>query len=319
MNIPKKHHYIPQGFLKRFAFGKKNKKKIFVIFKYQSDNQPKQIAIKNIAYEKKMYDSKYESLEIDFFNKIDSEGISSINKIIKNKQINILNSNEIKNLADFVASLMVRIPQKKRLIHMLNNLNNEIGIEEEKSKEKLQEKFIDDIKFFLNRISTHINKKRITLVENKTEVDFIISDNPVIRHNTADSFTIPADLIKTQPQIALCSIPDLLAIPISPKYLLIFSLPELQIINYVSDKQMINCINDEICFQAEQFIASMKKNLLCMTFQEYKKTCAAIANSFQSEKTKYLSEAILLPPQIELDEHLKKKIKEENFITIRST
>lgn len=108
-NQAKKHHYVPQFFLKGFSMDNENLwlfDKVSKEFRFHS--------IRNIASENKFYsykvNNKEENLE-NVFSQIEGLAKSILNKIIKKEQIS---EQEKADFAMFIAVSKVRVPDFKR-------------------------------------------------------------------------------------------------------------------------------------------------------------------------------------------------------------
>ncbi len=125
--LPKRHHYIPQFYLKGFSidekrlhlFDKKDKDKK-TRFRYQSTEK---IAFENNLYTFKTKDLKKGTLE-QYFSQVEGEANKVIKKLLEKSSIN---DQDRANLSLFVAFLYLRTPSSKK---------NLLGVQE-KLREKM--------------------------------------------------------------------------------------------------------------------------------------------------------------------------------------
>ncbi|PIA71560.1 DUF4238 domain-containing protein [Pseudomonas sediminis] len=179
MSKPISHHYLPRGILKSFCYGKKEK-----LFFYSKDNGMGEhpSGLRGLACINKFYDYKGQnkSLEVDLFNKIDSDAAIIVRKILLSERLPILDAVEMEGIAIYVASQICRVP------YVLDALK------------RLAEGFVDDVSsdfkifdgdvksFFLEHVKPSselykeiLLKKRMTVFRSDDD-RFIIGDNPVV-------------------------------------------------------------------------------------------------------------------------------------------
>lgn len=114
-NIPRRHHYIPQYYLKGFSVPENEK--IWVYDKENKQKKPFNTNVKNAAVEKDFYklnmyegDDDTKSLEQYFANEIEGPTNPILNKIREGKKIDRL---EKYMLAYYMYSTILRIPAAK--------------------------------------------------------------------------------------------------------------------------------------------------------------------------------------------------------------
>lgn len=170
--LPKKHHYVPQFYLKGFSMDKNN---LWVLNKKSDDNQNiKKITTKAIAFENNFYtyksiDKTKETLE-DLFCQMERLASDVIKKISDGHEIN---QQEKADLSVFISFLWLRTPKsKKRMNDMTTNLHEQISRKSiamtpnenlkeffKKRGKDLSDKEIDELKEF----ATDEKKSKFTL------------------------------------------------------------------------------------------------------------------------------------------------------------
>lgn len=216
-NKTKKQHYVPRFYLKNFS--NKNKEEYF-IHCYDIDNNKTYPAnIKNIAEEKYFYKIGDETFE-EFFQKTEEWASPIINNLSKNGKIKPLNI--IKNRKRLSLFLSVQFLRTKEMREDLlesfskisthlqkHNLSNEMELLVEQIDEKNikhnQMGFIAHAS--LEMIDDLLYKKWVVL-KNKTEVDFLTSDNPVVLYNPHGFLGVASEYIHIfypiNPKLCLC-------------------------------------------------------------------------------------------------------------------
>ncbi|MFA7676487.1 MAG: DUF4238 domain-containing protein [Candidatus Shapirobacteria bacterium] len=159
--LPKKHHYVPQFYLKGFSMDKNN---LWVCNKTSSNNQNiKKLTTKTIAFENNFYtyksiDKSKETLE-DLFCQMEGLASNVIKKISDRCEIN---EQEKADLSIFISFLWLRTPKSKtRMNSMTTNLHEKVSrmsiamtpnenLKEffKKRGKNLSNKEIDDLKEF---------------------------------------------------------------------------------------------------------------------------------------------------------------------------
>lgn len=105
MSTPKKHHFIPKGLLRNFAFDK-NRKKINFIDKHSGEllsSSIGKVARQHFLYR---YSEKGPCIEKSFFGDIDNLGLTAIDKIIDKCSLAFLSPQDKKNLMRFESPLV---------------------------------------------------------------------------------------------------------------------------------------------------------------------------------------------------------------------
>ncbi|HED3891570.1 TPA: DUF4238 domain-containing protein [Morganella morganii] len=180
---PKKHHFIPQGILKNFT-----KTGYLRWFSKELQKQHKQ-STGSAGFKKYFYNypESKESLETDFFPKIDSDAASIIDEIIKNKSIKSINANSYKKskLIKYIATQKLRTPRVyddmkrfeeiiKEEIHPDISMNN---------NENIRTTFLNGIKKNSKILEEILNEKKLELHKSKKGEEYIIGDDPVLSFN----------------------------------------------------------------------------------------------------------------------------------------
>ncbi|MCW2107677.1 UNVERIFIED_ORG: hypothetical protein M2402_004879 [Rahnella aquatilis] len=217
-NSSPKHHFVPEKILKFFASGKKQNKIFFIDKKSIKEiklSSPKKVARIHNYYD---YPDSAESLEDDFFNKIDSDAPPVIKKIVHSNNVDCLSSEDKGKLIKYISSQICRVP----------NVKNQIEKMEENFKKELHESITilkrdlktDFLNVLLKNTSLYIdllsNKEMELYINNGSREKFITSDNPVIAINEKkEHHFISLDIHSVINY-------DLFAIPISPNHALFF-------------------------------------------------------------------------------------------------
>ena len=192
-NETSKQHYIPRFLLKRFAKRKKKNPQLWVY-----DKQTSNIflsSINDIGHQNNFYeyhdDENHIELEASLM-KIDSAAANIINQILKSEKL-ILSEHERNVLTFFIACQIIRTPSTEKDIEFLRNSlikmcgpnvrcgNDHKTIGEYDSK---IDKFValSSMKN-LPSLSQALAAKVWLLARSANSSNFLISDNPVVRHN----------------------------------------------------------------------------------------------------------------------------------------
>ncbi len=194
---PKKQHYVPQFLLRNFANGRKNKAKIWVLDKRSGTVYP--ASIKDVAHENFFYEYHGDAGHIEYENlmqKIDSIGARIIGDITS-KAI-LPNSVEDRIwLSYYIATQMIRTPMTRGDMENFRQLViskwgkdikahpddpktiGEYGPEDAKASSL---HLLKDVPSFANLLQ----EKAWFLCETPPTAPYIVSDNPVVRHNMID-------------------------------------------------------------------------------------------------------------------------------------
>lgn len=197
MTKTKKQHYIPQFLLRNFSKGRKSKAKVWVLDK--RNGRTYLASVKNVGHENFFYEYHGESgdheLE-ELMQKIDSIG-SGIIAGINNHERLPDSSEDFVWLTYFVAAQMMRTPMTRNDMENFRQLIintwgkdirahpddpktlGEYGPEDAKANSL---KILSDVPEFAKLL----HEKVWSLCEAPSSMPFIISDNPVVRHNMVD-------------------------------------------------------------------------------------------------------------------------------------
>lgn len=290
-NLPKKHHYIPQFYLKKFS---NDGEHLFVLDKLaEQQNRFRYQSITSIAFEKHLYAYKIkngnnETLE-DMFAQIEGRAATIIEKI-ENKQD--ITSQDKNDFSLFLSFLWIRTPYSK----------NKFKLSTQELYEKTARKMIamtpkENIKEFLinkgkiltdkeidDLVDFGINEKRskvsVSVPQNywikqmlrlgfkispaleiadwefriaKNAFAFITSDNPFL--------LIPSQLIQPFEELGLLTPGAKKIIPITSKICLVIHEPKRnpQIFYAEIDKPFFRKINDWIVKYSDRFVFSADK------------------------------------------------------------
>ncbi|WP_349971160.1 DUF4238 domain-containing protein [Pseudomonas caspiana] len=260
MSDPKKHHYVPKGVLKNFTFDK-HKKKINFIDKYSGLSLSSSIA--KVASERYLYrfSDGGVCLEKSYFGEIDDSGASVIDKIICDSSINNLTLKEQRDLRRFVSAQMLRVPAVlKQLENFEEDISSAFDGEHSVIKETAHTDFLKSILKGVELYEALLAKKHmIVLVQRKSSECFVIGDVPVVQRNYGADST--SQVGHSLPIIDW----DFVALPISPKYLLVYFNQACQ----VDIRQFALENNDWQFIQADKFVYSESKERLSFALKIY--------------------------------------------------
>ncbi|MCK4817454.1 DUF4238 domain-containing protein [bacterium] len=197
MTKPKKQHYIPQFLLRNLSKGRKSKAKVWVLDKW--NERTYQASIRNVGHENFFYEYHGESGVIELeelMQKIDSIGAEIIASITQHERLSE-SSEDFVWLTYFVAAQMMRTPMTRNDMENFRQLIinawgrnikahpddpktlGEHGPEDAKANSL---KILSDVPEFAKLLQ----EKVWSLCQAPSSVPFIISDNPVVRHNMVD-------------------------------------------------------------------------------------------------------------------------------------
>lgn len=282
-------HYVPQGLLKHFSFGKKKKGKIYFCdknrLKIEKFNTP---SIENVACERFMYNyqNSSESLENDFFSEIDTKGAETIDKIIREQGIDLLIKNELVSIFDFVAAQILRVPRSRedmrRLDESLLDLNKNCDSKKNKPKD-LQIRFLDDIKKYTKLLGEKLKDKEVKYLQHNCHSRFIISDNPIVTHKNK-TFEIDFSLYPK-----FLSLSEIILLPLSPTAALVFYPKNTKIRNVEKNEdELIDAINFQQILGAERFIFSATENALYRAIKIYSNKTKKMISESSQENANYI-------------------------------
>lgn len=192
MTTTKKQHYVPQFLLKRFGTGKKNREKIWVLDKLTGNVF--QSSVRDIGHENNFYNhEKLKSIDIEKrLENIESDIAPLLSRINKYGKL-FRDESEVVGLSYFLSAQILRTPVVRANIGNIR----QIFVDKLGGKTKvypddkaLGEYGIDDDKFsslfFLRSVpelAKILQEKVWSLCKAPSNLAYIISDNPVVRHN----------------------------------------------------------------------------------------------------------------------------------------
>jgi len=282
MSTPKKHHYIPQGLLKNFAFDK-NKKKINFIEKKSGkllSSSIGKVARQHFLYK---YANEGPCIEKSFFGETDDLGILAIDKIIRCASINTLTSEEHINLRKFVSAQILRVPVTlKQLGEFEKDISAAFNGDYSVIKDDLQADFLNSIVKGVALYEDLLIKKDITVMFFKNPINsFIIGDVPVIQRSYNGKTT---SQLGHSPAIPVMDW-DFIALPISPKYLLIYYTKT----SHDEIKLLASENNDWQFIQSDTFVYAQTHEKLSLGLKDYYKNCYRYIESIDPEYLKKYS------------------------------
>jgi len=166
----KNQHYLPRGIIRAFGLGKKNQQ-IFFINK-RTGRPAEKTNIKNVACINHFYDfeNTNNSLEVDFFGKIDSAASKIIKSLLQIDDISEFDRTLSEELALFVASQICRVPRiYKNLNAFKTAFNEQISKDFEVFDGGTKDFFLEQIKSNSELYKTMLLKKKRRLFEQKAK------------------------------------------------------------------------------------------------------------------------------------------------------
>ena len=211
-----KQHYVPQFYLKNFSNLNKKTYHINCFDKITKENY--QSKVSNVGMGKNFYSYEDDDFE-DYFHEFESKTSKIINSLVKNKKYKILNSKE--NRMALSSFLLIQFTRTNEVREILMEL-------EEKIQDFIKDKpESDDILAIKDYFEEDIKKRHIgiiqdnhdelkfkfynrkwILIENKTNIEFLTSDNPIARYNPYGSRGFDSPYLHIffplSPKICLC-------------------------------------------------------------------------------------------------------------------
>jgi len=193
----KKQHFIPQFLLKNFAHGKKKKERLWTF-----DKQRKvafQSSVRDTAHENQFYAGQNldgETIEAESLTAyIDERGSKVLRAIVDDQRLPLAGEPFV-SLSYFVATQMVRVPTVRNQMEFLRKTVIEKWgpeIRAEGDERGIGEYSEEDSKFSsiaslrnVPEIAKILQTKIWFLDQAPTDASFILSDNPVVKHNYID-------------------------------------------------------------------------------------------------------------------------------------
>lgn len=244
MTESKKHHYVPQSLLKNFEY---ESSQIFVFDKKEKVIFPSSII--NAGSENYFNTVIQNGERLNFesiFQKNDDDLSFLLKKIIAQKNTHCLSLEEKEKFLNIVVVQLIRTKMyRTTMISVSEQLKRQMVVPgwdldlEVLTDNDARESAFSSYKDYKSHMSA-INGKVCFLIQSNTNEDFIISDNPITRHNT---FPYGG--------VGLSSHGVEIYFPISPKLTFALYCPTI-----------INKMNDYVMFQAESTTKSLYINVL---------------------------------------------------------
>jgi hypothetical protein len=247
--IAKKHHYIPQFYLKGFAsksVQKKNKNLYFIWIYDKSENKwheaetKSAFVVRDLYTLKESFASENERIgKVDKLERLLAEGLEKefselLNKIIENPHIPHKSSEDYSILIHYIALQYVRTPEQIERFRKWK-LTSSYEISGLPSIE------MAEVKDFVIQQIKHFSWK-LAIIQNKSKEVFITSDYPFIEYYALEN--------KPPKIIGLC-------FPISSKLMLIGeNEPNLEPRVVIAKQEDVNTYNQEIYAKATRFVCS---------------------------------------------------------------
>ncbi|WP_446008973.1 DUF4238 domain-containing protein [Candidatus Electrothrix sp.] len=194
MTTTKKQHYVPQFLLRRFGTGKKRREKIWVLDK--STGKVFQSSIKDIGHENYFYEHEELSNNIDIeqlLGKTESYVAPLLSRINKSGKL-FRDKPELVGLSYFVAvqlarSPVVRVGMENFRRIMIDKWGADIKVHPNDPKTigeyGVEDAKLSSLKFMKNvpKFAKILQEKVWSLCKAPSQSAYIISDNPITRHN----------------------------------------------------------------------------------------------------------------------------------------
>ncbi|MGO9612924.1 MAG: DUF4238 domain-containing protein [Dissulfurispiraceae bacterium] len=197
MNKAKKQHYVAQFLLRKFATGKKNKAKLWVLDKKSGDVYL--CAVRDVGHENYFYEYHGEGGDFEFeglMQRLDSKGAEIIDRITGNAKLPQKNESKIW-LAYYLAAQILRTPMIRNEMEnfrqtIIQKWGANIYVSTEDTK-TIGEYGPEDAKASSLRLIKDVpafakilQEKTWSLCEAPVSMSYIVSDNPAVRHNMID-------------------------------------------------------------------------------------------------------------------------------------
>lgn len=196
MSKAKKQHYVPQFLLRNFANGRKNKAKVWVLDKLQGKvfhSSVRDIAHENLFYE---YDGEHGKYELEhLMEMVDTRGASILANITQNNKFSGTSEERV-GLSYFIAAQLLRTPSVRNEMEnfrsiIINKWGKDVhfnddpkavgdyGPEDSKANSLRTLKNVPDF-------AKMLQEKVWCLCQSHKSLPYVVSDNPVTRHNMID-------------------------------------------------------------------------------------------------------------------------------------
>lgn len=188
----KNQHFVPQFYFKKFSKYGNN----ICLFNLNNNKFVNLASIKGQCSKNYFY-SKDKMVETEF-SKLESGGNGLISRIIKNQNISCLNKEEKQNLKDYILfqhgrTKYARDAEEETANAMFDMLKPDFLRYAKKEGIKITKEKVNDLKIKSNSKTSLLvsmtsgsllHDLDMILLENKTSMDFIFSDNPVVFFNS---------------------------------------------------------------------------------------------------------------------------------------
>ena len=219
---PKKHHYVPQFLLRRFSSPPREDEKAKIFWYDKQKRVCKHTTIKDVAFTNDFYtyiaDGKTINLENDLFANLDYEASKVLREICNTK---VVPKDDIKThrLLFFLAAQFLRVPRKREdWIRVVRDIEYQLGSGYpfgsvncpvgSVGMENIKKWSLTDFREKCEYLESGLRGKKIILIDNESDMPFIISDNPlflIFPDEIYDINSIPGDiLLPLTPHLALC-------------------------------------------------------------------------------------------------------------------
>jgi hypothetical protein len=188
MTESKKHHYVPQSLLSNFKY---DKNKIFVFDKKRGISFPSSIIDAGSENHFNTVVRNGERLNFEaMFQKNDDDLAYLVEKIIDNRNTHCLTDLEKETFLSVVVVQMIRTKMcrtsiksvSEQLVRQFSEKEWDLDLEVP-TENDVRESSLSSYKDFTSHMEA-ISGKLGFLIQSNTNEDFIISDNPITRHNT---------------------------------------------------------------------------------------------------------------------------------------
>lgn len=216
--MPKRHHYVPQFLLRNFSNPYSDGEKARIFWYDKQKRLCRHTTIKDIAFKDAFYtymdNGEIINLENDLFSKLDYEASIVLREICKTKSVP-QEGIKIHWLLYFLAAQFLRVPRKREnRIRMVQDIESQLGAEFLNysfgliDTENIKKWSLAEFQKKCEYMESGLHQKKIMVIDNKSDISFIISDNPVFLlclDEVYDVNSIPGDImLPLTPHLALC-------------------------------------------------------------------------------------------------------------------
>lgn len=216
MNKTIKQHYVPQFYLKNFS--NINKKTHYVNCFDKIAKKNYQSKVSNVGMVKNFYTYQEDDFE-DYFCEFEFKASKIINSLVKNKKYKILNSKENRMiLSSFLLIQFTRTNEvRENLMELEEKIqyfikdkpeSDDIAVIKDYFKEDIKKRHMDIIQENHDELKLKFYNRKWIFIENKTNIEFLTSDNPIVRYNNHGSRGFDSPFLHIffplSPKICLC-------------------------------------------------------------------------------------------------------------------